>query len=865
MKSEMFFNEWLKRRRKEVGFTQNQLAFRLNCSLIYLRKIESGERRPSEQMAEQLAEIFNVPEIDRSRFLRFARGGIQVSDDFKGDDAHQIGKPYHGSLPASTTSIIGRDRDLSLLRQYLLDEKIRLVTLIGPPGIGKTRLCLEVARQSVPDFPDGVFFVPLAPLEKSSQIAPTMFQTLGYVESKNQFAIERLTEGIGDKRMLIVLDNLEHLIEDSALLISQLLSACPHIKIMNTSRESLRVPGEWLYAVPTLDFPKKSESIDPENISQFPAMALFAERARAVNAAFTLNHDNAQIVASICAQLDGVPLAIELIASRIRLFSPQMLWRQLDEQFMMSADGMRGVSARQKTLHNAIQWSYNLLSIEEQELLACLGVFSGFTISSVASTFASRGTGKSPADLVISLLDKSLIQRLPNANGENRFDMLMMIRQFALERLRSSGREAEVRDRHLMYFLNLAEQADQEIRGPDQFEWMERIEHDHANFQIALEWSISNQKTELALRLLNALGWTWWIRGHYSESREWFNRIRSLPGLTDHPAHFAKLLNRMGYQSWEIAQDHDVLALLEESQALWESLGEEGETGLANCLNWMGVAVFDSGVAGAKKATELIERSLSLYQKYDDILGCAQAMLNIAYVNRLKDNTLEWYEKSLELFKQVGDIWGMSQAYQGIAREHTVRGDYERARLYFEQQIALDKSLRYISGLMAGLRDLGNLALYERDYSKAKEFFDQSLAANQAHGLKPDRYLLFYIGTLALCQNDYPLALQKFLSIFEVNKELIDINAMRDVLMGLSAVAAGIHQHERSAKLYGAFQGRAETTKFRYFDFYEREFERHLKIAKDQLGESEFERLANDGRLMSIDQAVTYALETQVV
>ncbi|HMD80363.1 MAG TPA: helix-turn-helix domain-containing protein, partial [Anaerolineales bacterium] len=545
------FGEWLRRRRKFLGLTQEELAQQLNCSTIMLRKVEAEERRPSIQIIHQLAKILNIPPSEQLKFQSFARGNLRV---FMKEAAEVY--PWQlnvarsrSNLPASITSFIGREKELSLLRQYILDSKIRLITLIGPPGIGKTRLGLQVARHSLSDFPDGVFLVSLAPLESSSQLAPAVFQALGYVESKNQFSIEELIKGIGEKQMLIMLDNLEHLIDDSALLASRLLSDCPHLKIIATSRESLRVLGEWLFQVPVLDFPQETFSVDIENVSDFPALILFAERARAVSPDFSLTAKNVQAVASICAHLDGVPLAIELIASRVRFMSPQGLLQQMDEQFIMSADGMRAVPARQKTLRNAIQWSYNLLSSEEQELLMRLSVFSGsFTIDAAEAIFAGISSKESATTLISSLLDKSLLQQSPDEYDVSRFGMLVMIREFGLEQLRREDKESVIRDKYLLYFLKLAEQADKEVHGPNQLIWVERIERNHNDLQAALDWCVTNQYTEFALRLLGALGWIWWIRGHYSEMRNWFDKIRHLPELYNYPQKYARLLNCVGGQ-----------------------------------------------------------------------------------------------------------------------------------------------------------------------------------------------------------------------------------------------------------------------------------------------------------------------------
>ena len=664
--------------------------------------------------------------------------------------------------------------------------------------------------------------------------------------------------------MLIMLDNLEHLIEDSASLASRLLLVCPQLKILATSRESLRVPGEWIFPVPALDFPEETISIDLENLSDFPALTLFTERARAVSPGFSLNPENVQAVASICARLDGVPLAIELIASRIRFMSLQRLLEQMDEQFILSADGRRAVSVRQKTLHNAIQWSYSLLPNEEKELLMRLSVFSGgFTIDAAEAIFEDVSTNKSVTDLAGSLLDKSLIQRSPDEYDVSRFSMLMMIREFALDQLRKAGKESATRDKHLAYFLGLAEQADQHIHGPDQIAWMDGIERNHNNFQTALDWCVSNYKTEFAIRLLAALGWTWWIRGHYSESRSWFDKIRTLPGIAAFPASYAKLLNRVGGQSWNIGNDRDAQALLEESRAIWLSLGEKGELGLADCLNWMSFVAFE-GDGDVAKAGSLIEKSIALYQKHADQWGCANSMLTAGYVQMGRDRSispLSWFEKSLDLFQHVGDIWGKSNVYQCMGRVYLDVGKYEKAQSCFEKQMTIDQNLRNISSIINGLCDLGHVHFMQGEDALAQEYYEKSLAFCRQYGMEPDRAPLFYLCMLALYQNNFPVASQRFVALYNYAEEKYKKRGVLSLLSGLAAVAGGTNQYERSAKLSGAEQTILDETGYHYPPFFRELFDRHVQVARDQLGEVAFEVLTAEGRVMTMEQAIAYALE----
>jgi predicted ATPase/transcriptional regulator with XRE-family HTH domain/predicted negative regulator of RcsB-dependent stress response len=740
MVSQQSFGIWLKLKRKSLDLTREGLAERVGCSAATIRKIEAEERRPSKQIAERLSDIFHIPQNERGKFLRFARGDLIAvfREDVEEAPWRSSSIPPHSNVPAMVTSLIGRGKEISDLREYLSNPNTRLITLIGPPGIGKTRLSMETASESIKDFRDGVFFVSLVPLDDASLIAPTIVQTLGYVEKRNLSDIDVLRDGIGDKSMLLVLDNCEHLIEDIAPLASRLLSACPRLKILATSRESLRVPGEHLYPVPTLDIPTETSSIDINTAMQFPALTLFTERAHAVRSDFSLNRENIQVIVSICSQLDGLPLAIELIASRIRLMSPQALLQRMSGQFVLSADGMRAVSARQRTLHNAIDWSYQYLPPEEQKIFACLSVFSGgFTLDAAEAVFAGMVSEKSVSEIIASLSDKSLLVRITNSQGDIRFNMLFTIHEFALERLRQTGLEADIRDRHMSYFLDFAEQTDREIHGPKQVDLLNRVEEDHDNFRAALGLSVVNQKTESALRLLGALGWPWEMRCYYTEARSWLDKIRTLPDLGNYPALYSKILNHIGRHTWTQENFHEAYSLLNESLVISAKAGKSGEQSLAEALNWMGLVTL-LAFKNTGEAKSLLERGLELHKKLDDRQGIALTTFHLGILELEMDHkelALHILKQSLALFQQSGDQFFTGRVSIYLGYLFMKQEKYDQALHFFEQQLRIDTELQFWDGIANGWFHLGDLYRQGGDHEKAKAHYEQCKMICREHGL----------------------------------------------------------------------------------------------------------------------------------
>ncbi len=532
MRGPTAFGRRLRQLRHEGGLTQDMLADRVGCATQTIRKIEAGTRRPSYQMAAIIARELGLDAEAGASFIRLARDepGEAEPELFPqlAESLPAVLDPPSTSLPTPLTRLIAREQEMLAAHQLLRRADVRLLTLVGPGGTGKTRLGLEVAATLADHFPDGVVFVNLVPLRDPGLLIPTIADALGVREQGGRTALERLKEALRARHVLLVLDNFEQIIS-AAVLVAELLSACPGLKALVTSRELLRVRGEQAFPVSPLSVPDVRYATSGERVSQYAAVQLFIERALAVRPDFAVTNQNAAAVAELCQRLDGLPLAIELAAARSTLFAPEALLARLGSRLKLLTGGSRDLPARQQTLRNTIAWSYDLLTDAEQKLFRRLTAFvGGRSMPAVEAVCAAGGDlDLDVVDGLSSLVDKSLLLH-DVATGEPWFLMLETIWEYGLEQLERSGEAEATRRAHAGYYLQLVEQAEPHLWGAGQDQWLSRLEQEHDNLRAALAWyTTQDEGVEPALRMAGLLWRFWEMRGHWTEGQQWLEQALS--------------------------------------------------------------------------------------------------------------------------------------------------------------------------------------------------------------------------------------------------------------------------------------------------------------------------------------------------
>jgi predicted ATPase/class 3 adenylate cyclase len=606
------------------------------------------------------------------------------------------------NLPLQLTSFVGREGQLTALAGLL--GTTRLLTLTGAAGSGKTRLALQLAAERVEDYPEGIWFIDLAALTDAALVPQTVAAALSVREVPGRALLDVLTEALRPRTLLLVLDNCEHLIEACAGLAERLLRACPGVRVLATSREALNVAGEMAWPVPALSIPDPRDLPHHElalTLNQYEAVRLFVDRACMAKPDFSVTNQNAPAVAQICHQLDGVPLAIELAAARVKVMAVEQIAARLNDRFRLLTGGSRTALPRHQTLRAAIDWSYGLLSEPERQVLRRLSVFAGgWSLEGAEAVCASEGLeGWEALDMQAHLIDKSLVLLEHAGGGEARYRLLGTIRQYAADRLVEAGEAAATRDRHFDWYLALVQSASPELRGPRQADWLERLEQEHDNFRAALEWSVAREDDgEGALRLAGELGRFWYMRSYFGEGSHWLEVTRA-------------------------------------------KAGGAAPTLRARALRRLASLMFEQG--DRDQSRKLFEQALELYRELDDKSGLARTLLGLGNVHLFKneyDLARGRYEEGLTAAREVGDAQNIASSLANLGELARMRGDHEAARALYQEafDVGGEDSLQ---NQAVNSFNLGQLALAADDVSAARGFYVKSLSTASKLG---DRSTIAY-------------------------------------------------------------------------------------------------------------------------
>lgn len=722
-------------------------------------------------------------------------------------------------LPRQATSFVGRKEEIAEAKRALASQ--RLLTLTGPGGVGKTRLALRVADELSDRYSDGVWFVDLAALGDPALVAQSVAGVLGVAEQRGRPLSEAISESLRHRQLLLVLDNCEHLVEACAPFVEHLLSACPGLAMLVTSREALGLPGEIVRNLPPLSIPSPVARTGPGAVAEYEAVRLFLDRVMLANPSFALTEHNASALATLCRRLDGMPLAIEMAAGRARVLSIEQMLAKLDQGLGLLAGSDRTAVPRQRTLWATIDWSYGLLSEQERTLARRLSIFSGgWDLDAAEAICVGHGIQATAVlDLLTHLIDKSLVVS-EQRGADTRYRMLETIRQYARDKLDASGEAGLMRDAHGDWFLLFAERAQERMAGSQQSAWAARVEVDLQNLRHAFRWAIDQEKAEVALRLCCALGRFWSVTGCLSEGRMWVDEALSISGAARTPLRATAL-----FRGGDLALVHSDIArgkaMLEQSLALSREL--DYDRGVADALRVLAVPLSVEG--DFERATAVLQESLALNRRLDQRTGIAFALYGLGKIAMEQGQYVEashWYEESLAMYRALNDGANMAGLLQGLGDLAHRQGDYQRAMKLSRESLALAQEAGYRRLIKVNYLILGYAASANGNHQEAMSLLRDSLI---------------------------------------LQLEMGDREGVVQALEGVACALAAHGAPDRALVLAGAASDLRGANHCPISPSEQLVIDRYLSGARQALGEGGAEQALSTGRAMTMEQAVARAME----
>lgn len=732
MDQEFSFGTWIKRRRTILGLTRDALAKQVGYSFAMMRKIEDDERRPSLRAAELLARALEIPQDQQEAFLRVARQERAVDElgrvDEKGSFPWQAASQPQTNLPLPTTLFVGRESELARLTDLLQDQTCRLISLVGLAGIGKTRLALQAARSQLDRFPHGVFFISFAPVTSHKMISATIANTIGLQFHGATGPREHLLNHLRDKRMLLVLDNFEHLIEGVGLL-TAIIEAAPDIKVLVTSRERLNLQGEWVLQMEGLPYPVSPRDSSQEKLGTFAAVQLFLQSALRFDSRFTLDEDNRQCVAQICRLMEGLPLGIELAAAWVRVLSCQELAREVKRNLDVLKTSARDIPERHRSLRAALGHSWDLLSTSEREALRRLSVFRGGFDRQAAWEVAGAALEE-----IASLVDKSLLKRV----GENRYELHELVRQYAAEHLQVDAEESVgTRDQHASYYAALLERWERQIRSPRQMQILAEMDLELSNIRLAWNWMVAHQQTANLRKSLRSLWHFHEIRARFWEGATLFGEgLAILPSGdeagTEQDAQYtvvrAQIQAQQGYFLAHLDRYDEANDLLQQSLVLLRSCNDRAA--LADTLIYL--AYTKCRLGALTEGNQFAQESLALNRELGSQLGIVHSLIILSFIYLTQGAYEQAYAVSSEGLAicrdALGDPHGTADNLIGLSAAARRLGRYVQARGWAEEGLKISKALNDRWGVAQMLRQLGLISLHLGEFSHAEELFRESVS-----------------------------------------------------------------------------------------------------------------------------------------